>query len=222
MRIKTPTFIFIFGGSGDLTQRKLIPALYNLYIDDYLPESFRIVSIGRTVFSTTAYRNHVKKGIQEFARREKELKKHWAEFSGNIKYAQLDLIADKTYKNFAARIRKAQDEWKEEPNVIYYMSVAPQLAPTIATQLHKHGIAGNSSKHRLVFEKPFGHDLQSARDLNALLRKMYAEEQIYRIDHFLGKETVQNILALRFANALLSRSGTTNTLITCRSLLPSR
>jgi glucose-6-phosphate 1-dehydrogenase len=197
-----PTVFYIFGGSGDLTQRKLIPALYNLYIDGSLPDQFMIIGIGRTKFNHTEYRHHVKKGINEFARRKDQLKEQWPKFSKYIEYYNHDLLDAKTYLAIKRRIDKLEKEWDAEANVLYYLSVAPQLAPEIAKKLHAAKLGRDSKKTRLVFEKPFGHNLESALELNTLLQQLFKEEQIYRIDHFLGKETVQNILALRFANAL--------------------
>lgn len=197
-----PTIVFIFGGSGDLTYRKLIPALYNLFLDNYLPEKFLIAGIGRTEFSNTGFRNHSRKGIEEHSRRNRLEKTAWKKFSFNIEYLQADLSSDKTYKSISSRVKKAETKWKEKATMVYYMSVAPQLAPTIAEKLHKFKLISDPARSRMVFEKPFGHDHQSALDLNIKLGKMFREEQIYRIDHYLGKETVQNILALRFANAL--------------------
>ena len=199
---KQPTLIFIFGGSGDLTYRKLMPALYNLYLDKYLPEQFRIVGIGRSDFTNAAFRNHTKKGIEQHSRRPGCIKIAWKEFAPQIEYFKADLENDRTYKTIASYIKKAEEEWKGKANTVYYMSVAPQLAPTIAEKLHKEKLTNDSSRSRMVFEKPFGHDLQSATELNIRLGQLFKEEQIYRIDHYLGKETVQNILALRFANGL--------------------
>lgn len=197
-----PTIIFIFGGSGDLTHRKLLPALYNLSIDYYLPPKFRIIGIARSEYSDTAYRTYIKKGIAEFSRRKDDLQDHWRDFSKNIEYSQADVTNDKAYKQFVARVEELEKEWKSKANLVFYMSVAPQLVPVIATKLSESKLTSDASRARLVFEKPFGHDLESARELNKLLGKLFDEQQIYRIDHFLGKETVQNILALRFANAL--------------------
>jgi glucose-6-phosphate 1-dehydrogenase len=199
---KQPTIIFIFGGSGDLTYRKLMPALYNLYLDNYLPEKFLIVGIGRTEFTDVTFRNHSKKGVEEHSRRKEEVKKSWKEFAPCIEYMKADLSNDGTYKNILARVHEAEGEWKAKATLVYYMSVAPQLAPTIAEKLYKAKLTEDCKHSRMVFEKPFGHDLPSANELNILLGQMFKEEQIYRIDHYLGKETVQNILALRFANAL--------------------
>jgi glucose-6-phosphate 1-dehydrogenase len=198
----SPTLIYIFGGTGDLAQRKLIPALFNLYVDDYLPEKLSIIGIGRTDLAETAFRAHLRKGVQQFSRRPELLKSHWAKFSRLLKFQSHDLTVSKTYKDMAAQVAAFEKEVGAPVQVIYYLSVAPQLAPVIAKQLHQHKLCADPKRHRIVFEKPFGHDLESAQKLNLLLSRFFAEEQIYRIDHFLGKETVQNILALRFANAL--------------------
>ncbi|RPD44427.1 MULTISPECIES: glucose-6-phosphate dehydrogenase [Chitinophagaceae] len=197
-----PTIVFIFGGAGDLAQRKLLPALFNLYLDGNLPEQFFIAGIGRSALANGAYKKLIKEGIDEHARRKEQLKEHWDAFSKNIEYLQVDASKDAEYKVLGKKITALQKEWGAEATIMYYLSVAPQLAPAIAASLHGHKLANNPALHRLVFEKPFGHDLQSARELNGQLTKLYAEEQIFRIDHFLGKETVQNILAFRFANTM--------------------
>jgi len=199
---KSPTVIYIFGGSGDLTYRKLMPALYNLYLDKYMPEKFLIVGMGRTDYTDASFRTHTKKGIEEHSRRPERVKDEWKEFAGRVEYMKADLESDKTYKAISVRIRECEEEWGEKPTSIFYLSVAPQLAPTIAERLHKAHLTQDPARSRMVFEKPFGHDYQSAWDLNIRLGQMFKEEQIYRIDHYLGKETVQNIIALRFANAL--------------------
>lgn len=198
-----PTIIFIFGGSGDLTNRKLIPALYNLFLDNYLPEKLIVVGVGRTSFSSDEdYRNKLLEGVKQFSRRKDELNMRWQNFASNVFYHELDLLADETYHQITSWINNKAKEWDVKPNVIFYMAVAPQLAPAIAKKLSEQKLCEDWKCTRMVFEKPFGHDLQSAHELNALLRSMFDEEQIFRIDHYLGKETVQNILAFRFANAL--------------------
>ncbi|HZF64618.1 MAG TPA: glucose-6-phosphate dehydrogenase [Chitinophagaceae bacterium] len=196
------TIFYIFGGSGDLTHRKLIPALYNLYIDGHLPKEFLIIGLGRTTYSNTSYRNYLKEGIIQHSRRKDDLKSNWPEFSKHIEYSQQDVTQQKTYRSLTARIKKQKTTWGSDVAVIYYLSVAPQLAPAIAEKLHKADLCADPRWSRLVFEKPFGHSLESAKELNSLLQSLFKEEQIYRIDHFLGKETVQNILAFRFANTL--------------------
>src|SRR5919112_5979720 len=112
-----PTIIFIFGGSGDLTHRKLIPALYNLYIDQYLPERFSIIGIGRNDFTTASYKEHIKKGVQEFSRRKADVKGGWQKFAGTTDYMKLDLVADKSYKTIGAKIKAIEKEWGSKANV---------------------------------------------------------------------------------------------------------
>lgn len=202
---ETPTILFIFGGSGDLTNRKLIPALYNLFIDDYLPEKFIVVGVGRTPFaSDDEYRTKLFDGIKEFSRKREgnNVEQLWSQFSPSITYHEMDLLADEPYVKMTGWINDKAKEWGVKPVVIFYLAVAPQLAPGIAKKLSEQKMCIDSHTTRMVFEKPFGHDFESARDLNKLLSGMFDEEQIFRIDHYLGKETVQNILAFRFANAL--------------------
>ena len=198
-----PTLLFIFGGSGDLTNRKLIPALYNLFIDNYLPEKFFVIGVGRTSFSSQdEYRNKLLEGVQQFSRRKGEQNGEWKKFSENILYFEKDLLNDKTYAEIIGWINDKATEWKAKPTVIFYLAVAPQLAPGIAQKLADQKICYDPEHTRIVFEKPFGHDLKSANELNTLLTGLFDEEQIFRIDHYLGKETVQNILAFRFANVM--------------------
>lgn len=198
----SPTIIFIFGGTGDLAHRKLMPALYNLFLDGFLCNQLCIVGIGRSEYTDESYRQYIEEGIKEFSRRNDNPNGNWQSFSPHITYLRLDLSNDKAYQAIADLVKKQNEAWSAEANVVYYMAVAPQLAPTICQKLHAAGLTEDIDKSRMVFEKPFGHNLQSARELDILLGQMFDEKQIYRIDHYLGKETVQNILAFRFANAL--------------------
>jgi glucose-6-phosphate 1-dehydrogenase len=198
-----PTIFFIFGGTGDLTSRKLIPALYNLFLDGWMPKNFAIVAMGRTEFTDEQFRNELLKDINQFSRSGKAKKEKWDVFSDRVYFQVSDIKDAKTYKEQGERIAKFTAEAGEEPNVIYYLAVAPRFFATIAENLSKHNLAANPDKARLVIEKPFGHDLESAKELNKLLGGIFSERQIYRIDHYLGKETVQNILAFRFANSIL-------------------
>jgi glucose-6-phosphate 1-dehydrogenase len=198
-----PTLLFIFGGSGDLTNRKLIPALFNLYMDNYLPDKFFVIGVGRTTFSShQEYRDKLLEGVQQFSRRKGEANGEWKTFSESILYFEKDLLDDKTYDEIIRGINDKAAEWNVNPTVIFYLAVAPQLAPGIVQKLSDQKICTDPVHRRIVFEKPFGHDWQSAHELNKLLNGLFDEEQIYRIDHYLGKETVQNILAFRFANAM--------------------
>src|SRR5882724_782577 len=196
------SLLFIFGGSGDLNFRKLSPALYNLFIDDWMPDKFGIVGIGRSKYNDEDYRKRLLDGILSFSRRKGEPNGHWNEFSQHVSYLQMDAENEPDYQKIAAIVKAKEAEFGEHPNVIFYLAVAPQLVPDIAKKLGPLNICSDTKCTRIVIEKPFGHDLQSAHELNKLLTGMFNEEQIYRIDHYLGKETVQNILATRFANAL--------------------
>src|SRR6516162_5004832 len=196
------SLLFIFGGSGDLNFRKLSPALYNLFIDNWMPDKFGIVGIGRTEFTDDQYRAHLLDGIQQFSRRRGQPDGHWKSFSQYISYLKMDAEKEEEYQQIAEIVKTKEKEFGEHPNVIFYMAVAPQLVPDIAKKLGPLNICADTKCTRIVVEKPFGHDLESAHELNHLLMGMFDEQQIYRIDHYLGKETVQNILALRFANAL--------------------
>ncbi|CAN5669567.1 glucose-6-phosphate dehydrogenase [soil metagenome] len=194
--------IFIFGGSGDLNQRKLTPALYNLFLDEWLPEKFAVVGLGRTHYEDDTFRGHLYEAIQEFSRRKEELNGQWKDFSNFVSYLQMDAEDQESYHKISERVKAFEEQFGEHPNVIFYLAVAPQLVPDIATKLGALNICKDTRCTRIVVEKPFGHDLKSAQELNGLLAQLYDEDQIYRIDHYLGKETVQNILAMRFANAL--------------------
>jgi len=196
------TLLFIFGGSGDLNFRKLCPALYNLFIDQWMPEKFSIVGIGRTDYTDENYRGRLLEGIKEFSRRRDVSDDQWKDFSQHVSYLKMDAEKDEKYTGIEQMIQKKEAEFGEHPNIIFYMAVAPQLVPDIARKLGQGNICRDKAFTRIVIEKPFGHDLSSAHELNELLMSMFDEKQIYRIDHYLGKETVQNILALRFANAL--------------------
>ena len=196
------TLIFIFGGSGDLNFRKLSPALFNLFIDKWMPEKFTIVGIGRTEYTDSDYRVRLLDGIKQFSRRKDFSEDQWQAFSPHVSYLKMDAEKDEKYTGIKQVIKQKEAEFGEHPNIIFYMAVAPQLVPDIAKKLGQGDICRDKSCTRIVIEKPFGHNLESAHELNELLMSMFDEKQIYRIDHYLGKETVQNILALRFANAL--------------------
>ena len=197
-----PTLFFIFGGSGDLNYRKLTPALFNLYIDGWMPDKFSIVGIGRSDFTNEKYRERLLEGIQQFSRRKDKQDGKWTAFEKSILYLKLDVSDGAVYSTIHECIVAKEKELGEKPIIIFYMAVAPQLVPVIAKNLKQLPACANSKSTRIVVEKPFGHDLESAHELNELLGSIFQEEQIYRIDHYLGKETVQNILAFRFANAL--------------------
>ena len=193
--------VFIFGGSGDLNYRKLNPALFNLYMDEAMPDNFSIVGIARSEYPAGEYEKRLKEGIDNFSRR-KDSDEQWKKFSKHISYVAMDVTNDKEYSKIAKIAKDTETKFDVHPNIIFYMAVAPQLVPAIVKNLGKLDICHDTKCTRIVVEKPFGHDLESAKDMNKMLAEYFTEEQIFRIDHYLGKETVQNILALRFANAL--------------------
>lgn len=198
-----PTIFIIFGGTGDLNRRKIIPALYNLFLDNWLPDEFVIIGTARTKLTDDEFRDKLLDGINQFSRNRKADKNRWTEFSSRVFYQNADLNDAETYKEFGNRIFNYKQEWKQEPHVIYYLAVSPNFFPIIAENISKNKLAVNPDTTRIVIEKPFGRDLESARSLNNLLCSIFQEKQIYRIDHYLGKETVQNIMAFRFANSVL-------------------
>ncbi|MBL0740033.1 glucose-6-phosphate dehydrogenase [Chryseolinea lacunae] len=197
-----PTIFFIFGGTGDLTSRKLIPALFNLFLDGWMPEHMAIVAMGRTNFTDEKFREELLKDINQFSRRGKADQAQWDKFSKHVYFQVSDINQSSTYVEQAERIQKFTAEAGTAPNVIYYLAVAPRFFGAITENLAKHKLAIDAERTRIVIEKPFGHDLQSAKELNKQLCSIFSERQIYRIDHYLGKETVQNILAFRFANSI--------------------
>lgn len=205
-----PTIFIIFGGTGDLNWRKITPALYNLFLDNRLPDEFAIIGTGRTNLSDDDFRNKLLDGVNQFSRNGKADKNRWSEFSSHIFYKSANLKDEISFKEFGNLILNYKEKWKQEPHVIFYLAVSPNLFPTIAENISKNNLADNPDTTRIVFEKPFGHDLESAKSLNKLLCSIFQEKQIFRIDHYLGKETVQNIMAFRFANSILEPIWTRN------------
>lgn len=194
--------IVIFGASGDLTRRKLIPSLFYLYCKDRLPENWRIVGVARTEMSDGEFRDKMEAGLKTFAPAD-YLADKWVEFAGNLYYQTGNLQTLESYHDVNARVGALAAEGGERDNRIYYLAVAPHLYEPIITHLGQAGmVAENDGWRRVVIEKPFGRDLPTARALNRTVHQSLDESQIYRIDHYLGKETVQNILVFRFANSL--------------------
>ena len=201
--IKTePTIIVILGATGDLTWRKLIPAIYNLWVDGWIPEEFAIIGVSRSKNTELEFEKHLHEGVDKFSRRGKAKKNEWAIFAQYLSYLQGEFNAASTYTALKKQIKALEKKWNTSANCIFYLAVPPNAFELISSNIGSLGLAENKLKSRIVIEKPFGHDLESALNLNALLHKHFDESQIYRIDHYLGKETVQNILAFRFANAL--------------------
>ena len=197
-----PTIIVIFGASGDLTWRKLVPALYNLLLDHHLPEQFAIVGVSRRKLDNDTYRQRIRDGVDRFSRRGKVDDSTWNSFAEHISYVSEDITDPTSGSSLSERLAALDDHWAVRANRLYYLAIAPSMMEQAAGMLQRLGICRDCQRDRLVIEKPFGRDLASARALNRFLDGMFVESQIYRIDHYLGKETVQNILAFRFANSL--------------------
>jgi len=197
-----PTILVIFGASGDLTWRKLIPALYNLLLDSYLPERFAIIGVGRRKVEDDAFRTKLREGVDQFSRRMVADESHWNSFAGNISYVSEDLADPASGAALSSRLSEIEESWGVRANRVYYLAIPPAMMEPTAVMLQRLGVCRDCARDRLVVEKPFGRDLPSAQALNEFLSGMFVESQIYRIDHYLGKETVQNILAFRFANSL--------------------
>ena len=194
-----PVSIVIFGASGDLTQRKLVPSLFNLYRKGRMPKRFHIVGYGGTAFTDEQFRAHLEEGMKQFASF-KYTDEEWKNFASTLVYQQghYDNTAD--YE----KLKKLLTDWEAgSGNRIYYMATPPGAFPNIIDMLAQTDqLAENEGWRRVVIEKPFGTDLKSACDLNEQIHKALGERQIYRIDHYLGKETVQNILVSRFSNTI--------------------
>ncbi len=194
-----PTLI-IFGASGDLTSRKLIPALYQLSRKGRLPEGTRIVGVSRTKFSDAEWRESLAKTTAEFSEDPFD-RGAWDHFVGNVYYQPGDIDKLDDFRALAKRLESIESG--SDVQRIFYLATAPRFYGEAATNLGASGLADEKfGPPRLVVEKPFGTDLKTAQELNSIVHKVFHEDQVYRIDHYLGKETVQNILVLRFANAI--------------------
>lgn len=195
----------LFGCTGDLAGRKIIPALYNLLRDGHLPNGIGLLGIGRKPLSDEDFRNLVEKSVKEFSRQKSpQDDSALAELLSRSHYFRQEAHTADGYLALAGRLEELADEYGTQGNRVFHLSVGPDLFQPIVDGLGHAGLTEQCEDgfSRLVVEKPLGHDSQSAADLNAILSEHFSEQQIYRIDHYLGKETVQNILAFRFANAL--------------------
>ena len=197
-----PTVIVIFGGAGDLAWRKLVPALFNLYLERGLPKPFAIVGMDRAESNDDDFRERLRDGVDKFSRRGSPDESDWQSFAENIFYRQADFLDQQTYSWLADRLHQWDQDWDAEAHWVFYCATPPAMFGEIPPRLDEAGLAEPRERSRVVIEKPIGHDLQSARDLNQKLTAHFHECQIFRIDHYLGKETVQNLLAFRFANGL--------------------
>lgn len=197
-----PTIIIILGATGDLTWRKLIPAIYNLWLDGWIPGEFAVIGVSRRKYTDPEFGKHLHEGVDKFSRQGKAKKDHWDVFTKYLTYLQGEFDATSTYAAIGKQIKALEKKWNATANSVFYLAVPPNQFEGISMKIGSSELAENKEKSRIVIEKPFGHNLESAINLNTLLHTHFDESQIYRIDHYLGKETVQNILAFRFANAL--------------------
>ena len=196
------TIFVLFGARGDLSKRMVVPALFNLFLDNELPDHFILLGIGHHDSGDSALADHFKQAMSQYSRRGAPNEEDWKRFASTIRFMQADLKNDSSFQGIAERIKLLEKDWPGKTQHIFYMATPPSLFSPIASGLGAAGLARDRERARIVVEKPLGHDLQSSREINLALEHYFDEKQIYRIDHFLGKETVQNILAMRFANPI--------------------
>src|SRR5713101_5354395 len=206
IRIKNspePCVMVIFGATGDLTHRKLLPALYNLALEHPLPAGFSVIAFARRPYNDDEYRQQALESINQYSRQKPVNPQVWENFAAGIHYLQADFNDPKGYEKLNNLLNALDHERGTSGNRILYLSTPPSQYPEIIQRLGAAGL--NRSRKgwtRIIVEKPFGHDLGSAKELNRQVGRVFREEQVYRIDHYLGKETVQNILVFRLANGI--------------------
>ena len=198
-----PCILVIFGAAGDLTKRKLIPALYNLKKGNLLSDQFAVVGVARAELSDDEFRERLRGDMNEFATEDVEAQ-IWNWLAERLYYLSGDFADENTFTGLKDKLGQLESQRTTAGNVVFYLATAPKYFAPLVRELGEHGLASEDDKHwrRIVIEKPFGSDLESAKKLNADITAVVEEEQIYRIDHYLGKETVQNILVFRFGNGI--------------------
>jgi glucose-6-phosphate 1-dehydrogenase len=210
-RMAEPCTMIICGATGDLTDRKLAPALYNTLLGGFLPPEFTVVGFARRDLADEDFRNHLLESINTYSRNRPVKPAIWESFAKGIEYHRGDLDDPAAYRELAKRLDRIDRDRGTAGNRLFYLAVPPNLYPEIVNQLERAGLAAPGERRksgskrgwtRVIIEKPFGWDLDSARTLNRELAEVFDEEQIYRIDHYLGKETVQNMAVFRFGNGL--------------------
>ncbi|MBN2054732.1 glucose-6-phosphate dehydrogenase [bacterium] len=197
-----PAIIIIFGASGDLTGRKLIPALHVLNCRGHLHPSIRILGVARTRMTDEEFRTTLLEGAQAYARSSLDECRLWNSFAEDLFFLPGEYDDPDTYRRLAARLEELDSGGGQPAGRLFYLATPPVLYPVIVTRLGETGLAAAGGWVRIVIEKPYGYNLPSAIQLNETVRRVFSEDQVYRIDHYLGKDTVQNILTLRFANAI--------------------
>lgn len=202
-RTPDPLVMVIFGATGDLTRRKLIPALFRLFREGLLPPAFAVVGLGREEHTDEEFRARMRAAVEEFSGEPPAEK--WRRFSAALSYVGTAFDDEAGYARLAARLESLEAEPGAGGNRLFYLAIPPSVIGMVVERLGRAGLVhepGAERWSRVIVEKPFGRDLESARELNLLLFRVFDEEQVYRIDHYLGKETVQNLLVFRFANVI--------------------
>ena len=201
-----PCTIVIFGASGDLTARKLIPAFYQLFKEKLMPSDFRIVGFARREKNNASWRQELRTALDQFSRTKPVDEAAWAAFADKLSYCQGDLTDNAAYKKLETQLTGFGSGPLRE-NILFYLAISPSQFGEVVEQIHQAGLLNKdgSAWQRIVVEKPFGHDLASAHALNQELTRYAHESQVFRIDHYLGKETVQNILMFRFSNSIFEK-----------------
>ncbi|AJS60094.1 glucose-6-phosphate dehydrogenase [Paenibacillus sp. IHBB 10380] len=201
-QLQTPGAVFfLFGATGDLARRKLFPAIYSLYREGKLAEDFAVIGVARRERSQDEFREDLFNSIQEFCRYKAEDNEEWHSFAQHFEYKSLDINNVDGFRELREQTEQIEARYQVPGNRIFYLALAPELFGSVSYNLQKGGMLESKGWNRLVIEKPFGYDLESAKELNKQLREVFKEEEIFRIDHYLGKEMVQNIEVIRFANA---------------------
>ena len=202
-RAPDPSILVLFGATGDLAHRKLMPAIYNLMRDNYLPPNFTVVGFGRRAKSDQQMRDEYRQSVGEFSRSGQVQDGLWDSFAQGIYYLQSKIDDLEGYRRLKQELDRIDQERGTRGNRLYYLAVPPEVYGTIIKNLGEAGLNKSPGWTRVIVEKPFGQDLSSARALNREIHAVFDESQVYRIDHYLGKETVQNIFVFRFANGIL-------------------
>ena len=197
-----PAVVVIFGASGDLTRRKLVPALHSLTCEGRIPPESRVIGVARSSLSDEAFTEELFQGVEAYARYHPGLCERWPLFEGRVSYLAGSYDDPETYRRLMERLAALDAEAGMAGNRLFYLATPPTLYPRVVEQLGLSGLNRSDGWTRIIIEKPFGRDLQSAHQLNEQVHATFDEDQVYRIDHYLGKETVQNILTFRFANAI--------------------
>ena len=203
-RTPQPCVFVIFGASGDLTRRKLIPALYNLAVSRLLPPGMTILGFALTESSEDQFRANMREAVAQFSRRKPIDEAVWADFASRLHYVSGKFEVPESYQRLRAKLETLDKTNGTRGNRIYYLAIPPSAFRAVNDNLSAGGLVSNDADRytRIIIEKPFGRDLASANALNADLHRVFTESQIFRIDHYLGKETVQNLVALRFGNTI--------------------